>query len=397
MTVLENIRLVALREVQVRIRSKAFLISTGIIMLVMVAGFGGAGLAEEYVGEFETAYDVGVVGQEAGATADALRETADRFGMEFNVVTYDSLGDAESRLADGGIDAVLVDRTELLFHGDTYDDVAVVSTEAVRQLELPARLDELGLSVEDLQPILQPSPLETTTLEPGDDVETASVVVAFGAMVLLFVAIVTYGQWVLNGVVEEKSSRVVEVLLSTIRPYQLLAGKVAGILALALGQLTILLALGLFMSVVSPDREIPAVAAWGVAAAAIWFVLGLIFYGFAYGVAGALISRQEEANHVTLPLMIMLGAGYFLTNIFVLNEPGGTGAMVTSLIPFTAPIAMPVRVAFGEAAPWEFLLAVGIMLVTILGAIVVGGRIYAGAILRIGPRVALREAWRFSR
>jgi ABC-2 type transport system permease protein len=397
MTSLQIIRLVAMREVVVRGRSKGFIISTAIIVVAIIAGSLAFQFADRFFDDLESRYQLGILDVEPDPAFEAALDAASRFGLVIDATTFDDLEEAELALADGDVDAVLIDRRSIRFHGQLIDQLWAVATEAVRVLRLPGQLDELGLTYDELLPILEPAPLEVSIMEPEEEVDAASFVVASAATILLFVAILTYGQWVLLGVVEEKSSRIVEVLLSTIRPYQLLAGKVAGILVLAMFQLVVLLVVSLAMLTALHDMSIPAVAAWGVAAAVVWFVLGLVFYGLAYGVAGALVSRQEESSNVVMPFVVLLGLGYFATIAGVMNNPSGTLAIVVSLVPFTAPIAMPVRVALGEVTAWEFALSVLLMLATIVVAVRLGGRIYAGAVLRVGPRVALRDAWRFSR
>ena len=397
MNPIDNVRLVALREIQVRARSRAFLLSTAFILLVAVGGIGGARFAGDIFGEFEPRYDLGIVDADPESMAATVHDVAARLDIDLDVHIFDADGEANDALIAGDVDAVLIDREFLRFAEAVSDQLNVVANEAVRLVRLPAQLEDLGLTFEEIQPILQPAPLQTSVIDAPDDDEIGSLVVASVSAIFLFIAIITYGQWVLIGVVEEKSSRVVEVLLSAVRPYQLLAGKILGILALGGIQLAVLAIAGGSTLFLAQEVELPAVAIQGIFAAALWFLLGLVFYGFCFGVAGALVSRQEEASNVTLPITLVLTGGYMFTIISVVNDPAGTAAIVVSLLPFTAPLAMPVRVALGEAAAWEFVLSVTFMFAAIGVAIWLGGRIYTGAILRMGPRVALREAWRFGR
>src|SRR5690606_25992702 len=159
-------------------------------------------------------------------------------------VTFESRETAEAELADDDVDAVLVGTEQLLFADSVDDEVVVVANQAVQQLLLPDQLDAIGVSFEELRPILEPAPLGVSLTEDDSGDEAAGYAVGGISSILLFLAIMTYGQWVLNGVVEEKSSRIIEVLLSTLRPYQLLAGKVGGILLLGMGQLAVLLLAG---------------------------------------------------------------------------------------------------------------------------------------------------------
>lgn len=396
---LENIRLVALREIQVRARSRAFRLSTLFIVALIVIGIGGSRYIEGILdGFFETSYTIGIVDADAPALRTSLIDVATQLDRELDVVVYETADTARSGLDDEEADAILLEREVLHFRDAVDDELAAIANQAVRTLELPRQLEELGLTPEQLSDLLQVQRLETSTLGEADDTEDgASYAVATFAAILLFISIMTYGQWVLHGVVEEKATRVIEILLSTIRPYQLLAGKVLGIIALAGMQLAVLLATAVVMVIAFADFEVPRVAAFGIFAAALWFLLGLVLYGFIYGCAGALISRQEDASNVTMPFVAVLTLGYMFTVFGAVNAPDGALARVLSLVPLTAPLAMPTRVAFGEVGIIEFILGVALTVLAILFVVALGGRIYAGAVLRVGPRVALRDAWRLGR
>jgi ABC-2 type transport system permease protein len=221
------------------------------------------------------------------------------------------------------------------------------------------------------------------------DDETA----AFLMTVLLFVAITTYGNLVLTGVVEEKASRVVEVLLARIPARNLLAGKVAGIGLLGLAQIgvTALVALAAISSVDSVDVPAarPAVILWVV----VWFVLGYGLYAMVYGALGSLASRTEDAQSVAGPVTVVLVAGYF-ASFAAIGSPESGWARLLSFFPATAPLVMPNRIAMGATTWWEPVLAAALTLATIVGLVQLGGRVYAGAVLHSGPTLKLRDVWR---
>lgn len=202
-----------------------------------------------------------------------------------------------------------------------------------------------------------------------------------------------YGNWVAFGVVEEKSSRVVELLLATLRPWQLLAGKILGIGALALGQLVVVTGTGLGAALLTGAVHIPSDGYGIIAQVFAWFVLGYAFFASAYAAAAALVSRQEELNNVTGPMTLVLMASYFLA-IFVSQSPKGTRAHVASLVPPFSAMTMPARAAAGLVPGWEVVLAVVLMLVATAVLVRLSGRVYAGAVLRTGARVKVGEALR---
>ena len=195
---------------------------------------------------------------------------------------------------------------------------------------------------------------------------------------------------------EEKASRVVEILLSTIRPRELLAGKVIGLGLLGLAQLLLVAAVGVLIATATGVVDVDADLLIAVGLSLLWFVLGYAFFACAFACAGALVPRLEELQASTMPLTLTIMVSLFVA--FAVNsDPDGTLAHVTAFIPFTAPMTLPPRILVG-AAPWYEV--VGGALVTIAAAaalIPLAARIYSGAVLRTGSAIKLRDAWRAAR
>jgi ABC-2 type transport system permease protein len=193
-------------------------------------------------------------------------------------------------------------------------------------------------------------------------------------------------------VLEEKASRVVEVLLARIPPRTLLAGKIAGIGLLGLAQIgvTALAALAAVAAVHSVD--LPAIRGSVLAWAVVWFVLGYALYATVYGALGSLGSRVEDAQAVAGPVMIVMALAYF-ASFTTIGQPGSDFARAISYFPLTAPMAMPGRIAMGAAAWWEPVLAAMITLAATAGLVRLAGRVYTRAILHSGPALSLREVW----
>ena len=212
-------------------------------------------------------------------------------------------------------------------------------------------------------------------------------------MLALYTQLLTFGYLLASGVVEEKASRVVEVLLATIRPKDLLAGKIIGLGLLGLGQLAVMTTVGLVAAAASGALDVSGDVIGAAALAVGWFVLGYAFYSGLFACAGALVPRQEELQASMTPLTMLILISFFLSFV-VLDDPDGTLAHVSSFIPFSAPITMPPRIALGEAPAVEILAAFAVTVVGALALIPLAGRIYSGAVLRTGSAVKLREAWR---
>jgi ABC-2 type transport system permease protein len=124
----------------------------------------------------------------------------------------------------------------------------------------------------------------------------------------------------------------------------------------------------------------------------LWFVLGYALYSTALGVLGALASRMEEASNASSPVSFVATGAYIFALLVVLDDPSGLSARIGSLIPPVAPMVVPLRAALGAIEPWEIVLSAALTIATIVGLFIVGGRVYAGAVLRTGGRVRLRDA-----
>jgi ABC-2 type transport system permease protein len=208
----------------------------------------------------------------------------------------------------------------------------------------------------------------------------------------LLTSLAIYGQWVLAGVVEEKSNRVVELILSTVRSRHLLAGKVIGIgllgfaqLALVAGLASTLLAAGVF--------DAPASLGGSLALVVPWFALGFALYAVAYAAAGALASRQQDANSAGQTVTYTLLASYFVGYIALSANADGILANVLTVFPLTAPLVLPARSALVGVPLWEHALALALILGLIYALVRFAGRLYEHGLLRSGPRLGLRAAW----
>jgi ABC-2 type transport system permease protein len=235
-----------------------------------------------------------------------------------------------------------------------------------------------------------------TALDPDAEADGQRVVVAIIGTAVLYSLLILFGQFVAQGVVEEKASRVVELLLATMKPWQLLAGKILGLGVLGLGQIVVIAGIGVGGALGFDLVDIPGDLVGTAISVVAWFVLGYAFYAAIFAVAASLVSRQEDLGTVIMPTTLVLVAA-FVVGIQASANPGGTLAIVTSYLPGLSPLVMPVRQAAGEVAWWEIGLAVLLMLAAIALVVRLGGRIYAGALLRTGGKTKIREALRAER
>ena len=228
----------------------------------------------------------------------------------------------------------------------------------------------ISLRAAEAAPLLVPPTV--VALEPPTDEDFTALIFANAGIIIMFIGIFSYGTWVLTGVVEEKQSRVVEVVLSTVRPRDLLMGKVFGIGALALAQLIVLVAAGIIAAQISGRLALPPTTLDAVVQLLTWFLLGFALYSTAMGFLGSLASRMEEASNASMPVTMVATACYLASILLVSQEPDGLLAQVLTFFPPAAPMVVPLRVALDAIQPWEIGLSIVLMLATIWVLFVVG-------------------------
>jgi ABC-2 type transport system permease protein len=260
-------------------------------------------------------------------------------------------------------------------------------------LEFQDLIAGAGVSADELTEILATDALEVRGLEPEDPNRATNQAVSFVAMFLLYFAILSYGAWTLNGVIEEKSNRIVEVLMSALRPHHLLSGKVLGIGLLGLVQLVLVSGSALIAALAVDLLAVPQVTVSVAVSLVLWFVLGFAFYAVAYAGLGALVSRMEDAQSVATPLTLVGVVGYMVA-FQALEHPDGLVARITTYLPPTAPFVVPIRTVQSAIPWWELVASVVVMVAATYGMIRLAGRLYSGGILHIGQRMKVREAWR---
>jgi ABC-2 type transport system permease protein len=390
MTRFDGIRLVARRELVERIRGdRSFLIST-LVTLAILCGFI---VIPRLLGAGETpTYDIGLVGAESRRLAPVLTAQAPLQQVKVRLREPADLAAAEAALRGEKLDAVIVDGGQIVTKGDPDTELEVLLQSASRVARAQAKLAGTNLSPAEIRTVLAPAPLPVRALEPSSPENRARRAITFTAVFLLYGQIIGYGVAVASGVVEEKSTRVVEVLLATLRPVQLLAGKIIGIGLVGLVQLFVVGAVGLAVALAFDRIVLPPGAAGTIGLILVWFVLGYAFYSCLFAVAGAIVSRQEELQNTITPLNLVLVASFFLA-FSALQNPDGTLAQVASFLPPVAPLVMPPRVAGGSVPAWEVALSVLVTLSSIVLLVPLAGRLYSGAVLRTGARVKLGTAW----
>jgi len=399
-TSLRRIMEVARREILVRGRSKAYLLTTVLLALAMSvlaalpALLGGDD--EEVVAG--PALDVGIVGTPDPDVALALDLLGGVLGRELVLTDVDDLDAARLAVTAGelrlAVDATAPQPVVIAPPPGFLEEQDGLAAATAQILAHTSVLRGEGLDDEAIANTILVEPVEVASSSEGDAAEVGRrAAVAYGGLMFLYTTLLIFGTWVVNGVIEEKSSRVVEVLLSTLRPRDLLAGKVLGLGALGITQVLAVALPAVVVSAVVGDGLVPPGATPAVLGIVGWWILGFLLYASILAGTGSLLQRPEDAQSATFPVIVPIVGGLFLA-IAALDDPHGLPAIIGSYVPLTAPMVMVVRTTLGEAAWWEMLLSALSILAGGIGATLLAGRIYAGAILRTRGKVKLRDAWR---
>ncbi|MBG6108593.1 ABC transporter permease [Frigoribacterium sp. CG_9.8] len=354
-TFLQSTLLVSNREITVRLRSKAFLISTGILLLAVLASI--------------------VIGSIVSANAEPAKIAVQRSVInalpdlpQFARTDVDTRAEAEKLVRSGAVEAAIVSNSSVSKLG-----ITVIARDS------PPAAVVAAVSVTP----------DVVVLEPSKQNPLLIYIVSLGFGIVFFLSAVTFGSTIAQSVVEEKATRVVEILMSAIPVRTLLAGKVLGNSILAFGQIALIAILSGVGLLVTGQSALLGALGPSISWFIVFFAFGFVLLAALFAAAASLVSRQEDMASVTSPVTTLVMVPYLLVILFN-DNPIVLGIM--SYVPFSAPVGMPMRIFLGTAQWWEPLLSLAILLVSTAFVIVIGARIYENAVLRMGGRVKLREA-----
>jgi ABC-2 type transport system permease protein len=386
--------LVARREVIERGKSRGFLFSVAFTTVAII----GFIIVPTILASDESERRIGILADAPSGLTDALETHAQALGYEVEVRTVD---DPDAALEAGDVEVVvelpadLSGPGSLRFRDDVDEGLGQVAASGVIAVRTDALLESAGIGSDALA--TAQTPPVVVVVDPPDPDRDARLLFGHIGAVLILVAIFGFGFTLLTGVVEEKQSRVVEVVLATVRARDLLMGKVLGIGILGLVQLVVFVGAALAAAMLTQAIALPTTTPGAIAVLVLWFVLGYAMYATVLGAAGSLASRMEEASNLTTPVTLVAILSYFVAIFGVLEDPAGPVAVVATFVPVTAPFVVPLRAALDAIPAWELLLSVVVMVATIWVLFDVGARIYTGAVLQTAGRIKLRDAWRSGR
>ena len=424
---LPNAAHVARREYLVRVRGRTFLVTTVLLALAVLVltllptVLRGAGVMGD-----AAAIAIDVRAPDLAADPEAVIEGAlaaageDTDGdARASVTRTDDPSGAAEDVRLGNLDGLLTitrdAEGELVF--DYLSDegptgvTRLLVTQAAMSVAVTDRLVRAGLSPAESLELFEPPTFTSTPAQPEARDEEGygeALLVAYVVVILTFMAVITYGNWVAQSVAEEKSNRVMELLITAATPQQLLTGKVLGTGAAGLTQYAAVAgAVVVGMLANEPVARLlnvqgasafslPALELWMLPAFAVFFLLGFILYSTLYAASGSMVSRIEDVQQAAGPLIFVSIAGYFVA-FTALNDPEAGWVSTLSLVPFFSPYLMPMRMLLTSVSVAEILLALGILVVTLLAAIWIASRIYSAGVLLYGQRVGVRTVLRATR
>jgi ABC-2 type transport system permease protein len=420
---LNRILAVIRREYLERVRTKAFWISTLVVPIflgaVMVlpaylAARGGGEFTIAVVDETGRFFDpvndevqrmlsgddekltINLLEQDPGPDVEATR---DRLKREVQAKTFDGVLVLPDTLPDEG-------QPEYVAPNVTAFKLLTVLERSVNNVTVADRLTGAGLDPEAVRELTRRPGLSTLKLgKGGEETEDKgqSFMLAYVFMMIIYVTVLMYGIYVMRGVLEEKSSHVVEVVISTVKPFELMLGKILGIGAVGLTQFLIWSALmaaisapGAVAAMGISGIELPSVPAQLLVFFVIYFVLGFLLYGTLYAGIGAAFDTEQEAQNfqgvVTMFLIVPL-----VLMMQILNQPDGTLAVVLSLVPFFTPMLMFLRMTLTQVPPVQLAASVVLMVGAILACTWLVAKIYRVGILMHGSKPKLKDLVRWVR
>lgn len=392
---LRAVTLVAEREIRQQARGRALWLSTAITVIAVVLVI----VLPHELSSGPTTYRIAVSGSSSSSARASIEAAAASLHAHVQILVVPDRAAAVAALtakgaahADISVDVsarefVIVDRA---FSPTSTDKKALLAQTIAVGLASARAVANSGLSAHAVQALIHPAPVPIAHLRPAPGGQTKRTVALVGAIVF-YLLVLRYGIGLMMGVVQEKSTRVIEVILSALRPVDLLAGKVVGSSVIVFLQGALLVGAALISAHAIGSDVLAGSGAAAILVAGVWIVIGFLLYAAMFTAAGALATRSEDVQSVSLPIQIPLFLGYF-TSFTAVGSGAPSGLLkVLAYVPFTAPMDMPVLVSTGGAGTTQVLMSMFIAVATIVITLRAATVIFGRSILRTGQRVKIRK------
>lgn len=401
------------REYSVRVKSKGFVIGTIISPLLMMS-FAVVPYLIARAGGSES-FRVAVLDQ-YGDTAlyermDQLLEPAgprdDHYYLQREVIppgqsTAAREAELKQEITTGKLDGFLVLPADLLdqdhvnYHVKNVGGGASQLRDALNKAVFERRVARAGLDAERIKDLSKSLRVEMMNAK-GERERGQTFILSFGLLMIIYITILVYGVMVMRGVIEEKQSRIIEVLLSSVRPFELMLGKIIGIGAVGLTQYFIWAICGLGISTIaalpalaSGAVKMPHVSATQLVFFVVYFLLGYFLYATFYAMVGSVVSNEEDGQQMQMPVTMTIVVPVMVSTL-VMRNPDSLTSTILSLIPFFTPVLMFLRIGLQMPPWWQIALSIVLMLSTILGAVWIASKIYRVGVLMYGKRPTIPE------
>ena len=381
-----DVGLVAAREIRERLRGRIFRIGTVVILAVVA----GAIIIPTLTKSTPQPQRVGVVGSLSAPLHAVVVASAKANGTAVQFVPEPNQTAANDAVRAGTLDLAIIDGQKIVVNQPVDANDSTGTAQLARSLGVIAAVQAAHLTPAQSAALNNAKPLPVSSLQPGTAKKKTHPTSVIG-VILIFVMLTQYNTWTLIGVMEEKASRVIEVLLAAVRPIQLLTGKVLGIGLVAFAQAALIVGVALALSAAVGSTLLHGTGPLVVVSTLVWLLLGYSFYCWVYAAAGSLAQRQDQVQSLAFPLTLPIIFGYIISLTAAASGSPSELVKVLAYLPPTAPFAMPVLVGFGAVNLWEFLASVAITIVGIFGVARLATAIYTRAILRTGKRVKISE------
>ena len=390
---MSQVRLIVVRELREKLRSKAFLVTNIVLLVLVLAAVVLPALLDD---DSPDELALAVVGDDAAAVATIATAQAPGFEYDLEVRTVPDAATARALVEDEEVRAALLDGGRLIAREDPPDRLRNLLEGARRIALLDSALADAGVAPGERSELLAPAPLEVELLDEGDAVgapDEGGLLTGLALVFVLYGLLIFYGQQVAQGMVQEKQSRVIEVLLATVRPVQLLGGKLLGLGLLGLGQIVLLGVTALVALQVTGRGDVPPAAVPTIIAGIVWFLLGYAMYATVFALAAAVVAKIEDLQTAMMGPIVLLVGALFVSQLAI-TDPDGPLARIGGVLPPVAPIYQPLTFALGTASPWTMgLAALGVVATTAV-LVPITARVHAGASLATRNRISMREALR---
>ncbi len=423
---MNNLSTVLAFTIRNKVRSRAFIITTIILALIVSIGVNVPYLITLF--QSDKATNIGMLADESnvGEQLKVYYEAAEK--KEINLIVYPNEGGAEAneimlkkQISVGEIEGYLIASDEISFgfpvityHSEDTMDFSTINKlqNGLQQVKLGMVVQDLGLSSDQLAKLSSPVQIEkvqiSTTGGVGDgkseeQIAAASVMV-YVLIILLFMSVMISGQLIATEITAEKSSRVMEILITSVSPLTQMFGKIIGMFLVALSQIVLLgaaIAINLSLphnkdALIELDINLSDIDPMLFTYAILFFLTGYFLYATMFAAVGSIVSRTEDLGQAILPITMLTMIGYLIA-IFGIQDPNSMLVQVTSFVPFFAPFIMFLRIGTTDPAMWEVILTFAILFLTILGIGWLASKIYRAGVLMYGKRPSLKELVRAMR